>query len=78
MREREVHGLTVTVDLNGQGKRILILNNAVCISQSANNLGRGMNLIILPPAKDKCKKDWALYLSIANALDEEYHWIQTN
>ncbi len=33
--------------------RVQILDKAVCISYRANTLGKGMNLIILPPAMDK-------------------------
>ena len=31
--------------------RVQILNDTVCISHSAYSLGKGMNLIILPPGK---------------------------
>ena len=33
--------------------RVQILDQANCISHSTNTLGKGMNLIILPPAMDK-------------------------
>ena len=33
--------------------RVQILDEAVCISHSANTLGKGMNQTILPPARDK-------------------------
>ena len=33
--------------------QVQILNKAICISLSANTLGKGINLIILPPAMDK-------------------------
>ena len=33
--------------------RVQILDEADCISHSANNLGKGMNLIILPSAMGK-------------------------
>ena len=35
------------------GTRVQILDEAVCISHSANNLGKSLNPIILPPAVDK-------------------------
>ena len=33
--------------------RVQILEETNCISHSTNNLGKSMNLIILPPAMDK-------------------------
>ena len=34
-------------------RRVQILDKAVCLSYSANTFGKGINLIILPPAMDK-------------------------
>ena len=34
-------------------KRVQILDEADCISHGTNTLGKGMNLIILPPAMGK-------------------------
>ena len=43
----------VTILGNGQSDLSSNLNEAVCISQSANALGKSMNLTILPPAMGK-------------------------
>ena len=37
----------------GMETEVQILNEFECISQSTNNLGKGMNSVILPPAKSK-------------------------
>ena len=33
--------------------QVQILDKTICISHSISNLGKGMNPIILPPAKDE-------------------------
>ena len=37
----------------GHGTRVQIMDDNDCISHSTYNLGKGMNLIILPPAMGK-------------------------
>ena len=46
---RDAHGIVVTVMMTW----VQILNETVCISNCANPLWKGMNLIILPPAMSK-------------------------
>ena len=38
---------------NGHGARVQIMSETDCISHSTNNLGKGMNPIILAPAIGK-------------------------
>ena len=47
------HGVMVIVVGNGHATRVQILDKTDCISRSTNNLGKGMNPIILPPAMGK-------------------------
>ena len=46
-------GVMVIVVGNGHGNTSSNLDEADCISQSTNTLGKGMNPIILPPAMGK-------------------------
>ena len=55
------------------GKRFQILDYSVCISYSANTIRKGMNVIILPPNKNK-KQGWLRYLT---SLRKWKHWIWT-
>ena len=48
---RGIHDLMVTVP--GKGPWVQILDGTDCISLSANTLGKGMALIILPPVIGK-------------------------
>ena len=43
----------VIVGENWYGDRVRVLDEAVCILHSANAIGKGMNLIIPPPATGK-------------------------
>ena len=43
----------VTVGENGLAFRVQVLAEVVCVSRSANTLGKGMNPTVLSPAMDK-------------------------
>ena len=59
-KERGACGVMVIVVGNGHNDRVQILDEADCISHSTNTLGKGMNLIILPPAMGNGRTDWVL------------------
>ena len=47
------HGIMVTLIENRYNDLIQISDKSVCISESANTLGKGMNPIIIPPVMSK-------------------------
>ena len=58
--------------------RVQILDEAVCISHSANILEKGMNPTILPPSMGNIVGQTGLFsLGMATGLGEGKHWIQT-
>ena len=58
--------------------RVQILDEIDCISHCTNTLGKGMNVIILPPAMDKIVGQTRFFsLGKATSLGEEKLRIQT-
>ena len=54
------HSVMVTVTENEQLPQVKILDEIVCISHSANTLGKGMNQTILYPIYGGCRIHWLL------------------
>ena len=52
-RKKGARGVMVIVVGMNKATRVQILDETDCISHSTNTLGKGMNLIILPPAMGK-------------------------
>ena len=58
--------------------RVQILDDAVCISHSANTLGKGMNPTILPQAVGNIvDQTWFFNLGMTTRLEKGKLWIQT-
>ena len=46
-------GVTIIIEENGHSHRVQIPDETVCISHSANALGKSVHATIVPPAKGK-------------------------